>query len=224
MTQLAGEVNRSGAACAKLESVLGEVRSNGVISIDIETYSPNGKPWETWVDPIVSIAMVYSKTINPIDGCLTQCLVETPQSEAELLRKFIKILDALDCPRIWFFGYGIGRFDYPYLQSRAEIHQLDADIREAVDRQANYDVCDLAKHAFGLSPDSRLSMARTEELLGIRRTSDKSILNGANFHNAYDSWRHNEEKQAIWYNQEDAINTLLILWKLSSFTIPSRRS
>lgn len=91
-----------------------------ILSLDIEVYNPKGMP-NAEDDPIIMISlssnqglrMVLSTAESPLD------FVETLKDEAEMLRKFVEIVED-ENPDI-LIGYNSDNFDFPYIRDRASI-------------------------------------------------------------------------------------------------------
>jgi len=91
-----------------------------ILSLDIEVYNPKGMP-NAEDDPIIMISlssnqglrMVLSTAESPLD------FVETLKDEAEMLRKFVEIVED-ENPDI-LIGYNSDNFDFPYIRDRATI-------------------------------------------------------------------------------------------------------
>lgn len=91
-----------------------------ILSLDIEVYNPKGMP-NAEDDPIIMISlssnqglrMVLSTAESPLD------FVETLKDEAEMLRRFVEIVED-ENPDI-LIGYNSDNFDFPYIKDRAAI-------------------------------------------------------------------------------------------------------
>ena len=179
--------------------------------IDLETYSPQGPPWRPASDdPIVcaSIAL-YDDDLWIVVG-----LIAPPRAEAKLIRKLLNLIKVVEGIKLWFYGYGDGKFDANYLVFRARKYDLLRDAKEAVEKGVNIDVNDLAKEVLGLPQSYRLSMSKCEHILGLARTIAKHEVNGSNFHHYYELWLKSGNLTPMWYNQEDAVMTVRIFQRL----------
>jgi DNA polymerase I len=101
-----------------------------ILSLDIEVYNPKGMP-NAEDDPIIMISlssnqglrMVLSTAESPLD------FVETLKDEAEMLRRFVEIVED-ENPDI-LIGYNSDNFDFPYIKDRAAI--LDVPLNLGTD-------------------------------------------------------------------------------------------
>ncbi|OPX60088.1 MAG: DNA polymerase [Methanobacterium sp. PtaB.Bin024] len=101
-----------------------------ILSLDIEVYNPKGMP-NSEKDPIIMISlssnqglqMVLSTAESPLD------FVETVESEAEMLRRFVDIVKE-ENPDL-LIGYNSDNFDFPYIRDRAAI--LDVPLNLGTD-------------------------------------------------------------------------------------------
>lgn len=186
-----------------------------LVGIDLETYSPEGPPWRLASnDPIVCASLA----IYDGDVWVVVSLIGPPRAEAKLIRRLLSLVRAIEGVRLWFYGYGEGKFDANYLMLRAERYGLLREAQEAINRGLNIDVNDLAKEVLGLSQDYRLSMSRCERMLGLTRTMSKRDINGSNFHHYYELWLRNGNLTPMWYNQEDSVMTVRIFQQLKNLT------
>jgi len=188
--------------------------SSRLIGVDIETYSPSTPPWKTYADPIVCVSFAITNDIDINDGLCVISMIQPPEQERLLLSQSLSILESLNGVRVWFYGYGEGRFDAPYMLARAAIYGLENRLKNAIESELNLDVYDVAKKIAGINS---FSMRRCEEMLDIKRILSKSCINGANYHYYYDLWRRNGSYEALFYNIEDAITTLRVFQKLKWF-------
>ena len=101
-----------------------------ILSLDIEVYNPKGMP-NAEDDPIIMISlssnqglrMVLSTAESPLD------FVETLKDEAEMLRRFVEIVED-ENPDI-LIGYNSDNFDFPYIKDRAAL--LDVPLNLGTD-------------------------------------------------------------------------------------------
>lgn len=97
------------------------------LSLDIEVYNPKGMP-KSEEDPIIMISLssnqglqkVLSTAKSPLD------FVETVDSEAEMLRRFVEIVQE-ENPDL-LIGYNSDNFDFPYIKDRAELLNIPLNL------------------------------------------------------------------------------------------------
>ena len=157
-----------------------------ILAIDIETYAPS-KAINPQKNPILMIAIYgenYKKVITWKRFPHKLDYLEYVDDEVELLRRFQKIIQTQQ-PDI-ITGYYSDGFDLPYLQQRAEKHnlklELGVDNSEMVIRKdchingvLHLDMFKFIRNIFGyaLNTDSYSLDAVSEELLGHRKHAVK---------------------------------------------------
>jgi DNA polymerase I len=129
------EINEISNDClANIFELEGEIRpissdfpNLNVLSLDIEVYNPKGMP-KSEEDPIIMISLssnqglqkVLSTAESPLD------FVETVDSEAEMLRRFVEIVQE-ENPDL-LIGYNSDNFDFPYIKDRAELLNIPLNL------------------------------------------------------------------------------------------------
>ena len=191
---------------------ISKLKRKPLVSIDIETYSPQTPPWKNGrKDPVVAFSMASADEGEPSRGMTIITVIQPPEKEVKLLSQVARLLQYFNGTQVWYYGYGAEKFDMPYLIYRSSLYGLDKELINSVEKNPNIEVSDLAKRSFNLDPEYHLSMSNCEERLGIRRMLPKTIFNGASYHDYFDQWRGSGSPLAIWYNQEDVLCTLNIL-------------
>ncbi len=122
--EMKGISSNKGTSVVELEGNIQPIDSDfpdlKILSLDIEVYNPKGMP-NAEDDPIIMISlssnqglrMVLSTAESPLD------FVETLQDEAEMLRRFVAIVED-ENPDI-LIGYNSDNFDFPYIRDRAAL-------------------------------------------------------------------------------------------------------
>jgi len=176
-----------------------------LISLDIETYSPDGFP-EKKDDPVVSLTLAISETGRIQNGVVVISVLYPPEKERELLVRARDILSTLQGGTLITY-YG-SRFDLPYLKFRGNVHGVN--LREVEMRLTHIDAYDVARGF----PFSSYSQKTVEKELGINRTV--TSVNGSGYHYAYERFRSRGDLDCLLYNIEDSVGVLMLLNHLLS--------
>ena len=101
-----------------------------ILSLDIEVYNPKGMP-NAEDDPIIMISLSSNQGLRMVLSTAESPLafVETLKDEAEMLRRFVEIVED-ENPDI-LIGYNSDNFDFPYIKDRAAI--LDVPLNLGTD-------------------------------------------------------------------------------------------
>ncbi len=129
------EVNEMKSDCkASIFELKGEIRpinsdfpNLNILSLDIEVYNPQGMP-KSEEDPIIMISLSSNQGLQKVISTAKSPLdfVETVDSEAEMLRRFVDIVQE-ENPDL-LIGYNSDNFDFPYIKDRAEILNIPLNL------------------------------------------------------------------------------------------------
>lgn len=173
-----------------------------IISLDIETYSPQGFPYDKG-DPIVAagIAIPFNRKIK--SGVIVVSVICNPPLEVKLLDWIFKILSLM--PDTFLLTYNGKNFDIPYIVSRAKRYRID--ISNTLNKFTHMDLYEIIKYS--KIPFPRLSQNVVEKYLGLERSVDG--ISGANYHRHYLNFLKDGSTKPILYNIEDTLLMHLIL-------------
>lgn len=188
-----------------ISEALGYTDQSPPLSLDIETYSPNGFPYDGG-DPVVSVSLARPLYGDPRLGLEASSIICHPSLEPELLRNLSNLFgQRLEGLLLTYNGL---HFDIPYLQSRANRYGID--LKRRLEGALHIDLYQLIRGS-GL----RLTSYRqkdVEEYLGIwRQIRD---VNGGNYYRYYQSFLKNWDIRPMLYNMEDALLMHIILYAL----------
>ncbi|MFO8016986.1 MAG: DNA-directed DNA polymerase [Candidatus Woesearchaeota archaeon] len=130
-----GEESRENVRCdyvmkaGRIEQIGEDTIKPKVISIDIETYNPEGRNMDYYKHPIVMMALYgdgVEKVLTWKKFRTEHDYIEFVDGEADLLKRFKEILDRHRPDML--VGYYSDGFDLPYLKARAEKHKVNLNI------------------------------------------------------------------------------------------------
>lgn len=185
-------------------------RERPVISIDIETYSPNGFP-ELFQDLVAVVGIGISYKFDGDVTIIKQFVIDelNEESEAKLFQEVVKYLNDLDGGVI--VSYNGARFDIPYLIYRGQKHCID--LWGILSKFRHVDVYYMVQNSqFGSEIWREYGHVRLSdcEKYFFGRERKTTGINGGNF---AEYFRGNRE-DAFKYNQEDVSSNIEILKKL----------
>ena len=191
-----------------------------ILSLDIETYNPEGKQMDMNKNPILMIALhgkEYKKVLTWKRFSTQNTYIEFLDSEKSLLERFVQIIKEQN-PDI-LTGYYSDGFDLPYIKTRAEINKVNLDIgmdnsplkissgmtiKAYIAGIPHFDVFRFISKIIGRSLDTETYGldAIAEEMLGIRKQE-------VDLDNLYAIWDNNPEEleRFCTYNLHDAFLT-----------------
>ncbi len=175
------------------------------LSLDIETYSPQGFPYDA-EDLIVSVSLARPLCGNPRWWVEISSVICHPSLEPRLLKTLSSQLDSrIEGPLLTYNGL---RFDLPYLEARAR--RFGIDLARNLERIPHIDLYRLIRGLGICLPNHR--QKDVEEFLGIRRRVKD--VNGSNYYIHYQNFLKNGDIKPIIYNIEDALLMQIILFIL----------
>lgn len=180
-----------------------------LLSLDIETHSPNGFPYEM-EDPIVIATLTASKHLDVRRGTAITTLIAPPEREGELLKLLASLLGLFN-EEVVLITYNGSRFDLPYLNYRASLYGLNLEAE-----LSRFKHLDLYKAVKKLLLLRSYSLKNVENHLGIRRVIEG--VSGGNVYSAFESFLKEGNLLGAFYNAEDSFNALLILRRLLELT------
>jgi len=172
------------------------------VGFDIETYSPNGFPYDTR-DPIVNCSLAMPLR----HGIAVVSLICDPCFERDLLLSLERLLCSLNASTL--LTYNGTDFDVRYAVDRGKI--ADVHLDKAFKQLRHIDLYRLSRRLD--LPLSRYDQKSVEQFIGIRRTM--SGISGSNYHIAFDDFLGNGDLRAVFYNIEDTVGCLRIAHWLS---------
>lgn len=177
------------------------------VSFDIETYSPQGFPFNM-EDPIVNFSLVLPVFQNPRDGLLTVSFICHPRFEGELLKLLYDLLSSVDGN--FLLTYNGSKFDVQYVAHRGKLFGLD--FQGVFSKFFHVDLYKLVRWL-----DIRLpcySQKAVEELVGFRRVVND--VSGASYHLSFADFLRDANLKPLFYNIEDSVGCLQIMSGLFS--------
>ena len=180
------------------EGVNGSKIFGDLIAFDIETFSPNGFPYNA-EDPVVNLSLVVPLAKN---GILSLSVIGEPSIENftlfwlhELLRNF---------KGAYLLTYNGTRFDIEYITQRGRIYDLNFE--DVFANLWHIDVYQMLKWLNIKLP--RYNQKFVEKCLGIRRVVH--YVTGQSYHLFYREFLKNGTLAPMFYNIEDSFGCLKI--------------
>jgi uncharacterized protein YprB with RNaseH-like and TPR domain len=185
------------------EGTHGFASIRNIVSFDIETFSPDGFPYNA-EDPIVNYSLVV-----PLSkfGLFAISAIGSPEDEAILLRLLNKLIEAFN--GFYLLTYNGSKFDLEYVVKRGHFYGLNFE--EAFNMQRHIDVYKLVKWLGVKSPC--YSQKSIEKALGIKRVVVD--ISGQNYHSAYKNFINDGDLTPLFYNLEDSFGCLKIARRIS---------
>jgi len=174
-----------------------------VVSFDIETYSPNGFPYNA-EDPVVNYSLVAPLAGN---GFLAISAIGLPEAEALLLKLLGGLMEAFK--DFYLLTYNGLKFDLEYVFRRGRLYGLD--FKEAFNTQRHIDVYQLVKWLGVRLPN--YSQKSVEKAMGIVRAFED--VSGHNYHLIYRKFIDRWDLKPLFYNLEDSFGCLRIAQAVS---------
>jgi uncharacterized protein YprB with RNaseH-like and TPR domain len=172
------------------------------VSFDIETYSPNGFPYNMG-DPIVNFSLA-SPIFNDLrKGLLTVSYICHPSLEENLSRFLHSFLSLLEGN--FLLTYNGSKFDVKYVAHRGNLFGLD--FQRLFSNFSHIDLYELIKSLNIKLPS--YSQKTVEKLLGFERTV--SDVSGASYYLSFANFLRDANLKPLFYNVEDSVGCLRIL-------------
>jgi len=171
---------------------------SGLIAFDIETFSPDGFPFQA-EDPIVNFSLVM-----PFEGrgIVSLSVIVGPEGERGLLSLLHRLLWGFR--GAWLLTYNGSKFDLEYIMRRSSLYNLD--FGEVFACLRHIDVYKLLKWLKVYFP--RYDQKTVEGCLGIRRVI--RYVSGSSYHHFYGNFLRNGDLTSMFYNIEDSFGCLKI--------------
>ena len=180
------------------EETLGPALLGGVVSFDIETFSPHGFPYNA-EDPVVNYSLVVPMREF---GLLAISAIGSPEAEADLLRLLSGLLVAFKDS--YLLTYNGAKFDLDYVTRRGGLYGLNFE--EIFDIQRHVDVYQLVRWLGVRLPC--YSQQSVEKALGIKRAV--LDVSGRNYCRVYRNFIKYGDLTPLFYNLEDSFGCLRI--------------
>ncbi|HID17965.1 TPA: hypothetical protein EYP27_00300 [Candidatus Bathyarchaeota archaeon] len=169
-----------------------------VVSFDIETFSPNGFPYNA-EDPVVNYSLVIPLSGQ---GFVAISAIGFPKTEGSLLKLLNSLLMA-------FRGFHLlthngVKFDLEYVARRGRLYGLD--FHQALNKLQHVDVYQLVRRLKVGLPS--YAQKFVEKALGIKRVVEG--VSGYNYHRVYRGFVDNGDLTPLFYNLEDGFGCLRI--------------
>lgn len=177
-----------------------------LIGFDIETYSPRGFPAHKQ-DPIVTATLAVAPSVKLGKGLIVVSMMFPPAMEGTLLNLLHNLLSTYRGSSL--VTYNGKRFDLTYITHRSLLHGLDFEgILASI---SHIDIYEIVRSALPMLPSHGQKIV--EHSLGIRRLV-RDVC-GANYHQAFNSFLLTGNLTPLFYNIEDSIGCLRMLYALA---------
>ena len=175
-----------------------EIGLCGVLAFDIETFSPNGFPYN-FEDPIVNFSLVA-----PFDGLgfLSLSVIGEPKLENVMLNLLHRLMPLFKGFRL--LTYNGSRFDLGYTIERGRLYGLDFE--DVFSSLHHIDVYKIVRWLNFNLP--RFDQKSVEKYFGFRRTI--RWISGSTYHAFYRGFLKHGDLKPVFYNIEDSYGCLRI--------------
>jgi len=177
------------------------------IGFDIETYSPNGFPFDRR-DPVVSTTLAMSMSSDPMGGLFLASSICPPSRERALLMWLHRFLVSNESRCL--ITYNGTRFDLDYVVHRGRLHGIDFG-RVFCDYE-HFDVYKMIKNAGVVFPSYGQKVV--EKCIGVSRVVEDAC--GASYYEAFCDFLRFGGLKALFYNIEDSVGCLRIFKTLKA--------
>ncbi|MBS7634481.1 ribonuclease H-like domain-containing protein [Candidatus Bathyarchaeota archaeon] len=184
---------------------------SGVVAFDIETFSPNGFPYD-FRDPVVNFSLVAP--LNGL-GLLSLSVIGDVDLEGDMLRLLYGIIHGFH--GFYLLTYNGARFDLEYVARRGCLYGLN--FSSVLSSMRHIDVYRIARRVITDMP--RCDQKTVERYLGFTRAMGH--ISGDLYHFSYRRFLQDGSLEPAFYNIEDSYGCLRISDAILSFLAGKRR-
>ncbi|MBS7649601.1 ribonuclease H-like domain-containing protein [Candidatus Bathyarchaeota archaeon] len=185
---------------------------SGVIAFDVETFSPNGFPYD-FRDPLVNFSLVAP--LNGL-GLLSLSVIGDVNLEDDMLSLLYEVLHSF-CG-FYLLTYNGAKFDLEYVARRGRLYGLD--FSSVFSSMRHVDVYRFIRRVGVEMP--RFDQKSVEIYFGFRRTMKH--ISGDLYHLSYRRFLESGSLEPAFYNIEDSYGCLRIADAVLSFLTEKKGS